>query len=253
MTQVWDAALYESRHAFVWQAGSSLVDLLDPKLNEFILDLGCGTGQLTAAIAQRGARVLGFDSSPEMIQAARANFPEILFTVQDATVYISPEPADAVFSNAALHWVMEPAAAVACMRASLRRGGRLVLEMGGHGNIATIMAAIRHAFHALGLDPNAVPPFLYFPTIAQYTTVLESAGFEIRNALLFDRPTPLDGGRAGLRNWITQFKTPFLAQVPSGKVDQFFSLAEQHAAPTLATPEGWFADYRRLRIQAVAV
>jgi len=251
--QQWDPGLYESRHSYVWESGRGLIDILDPIPGEFIVDVGCGTGQLTAEIAQRGATVVGLDSSPEMIARARANFPDLQFEVARAETFTLHQPVDAIFSNAALHWVLDAPAAAASMRKALRDGGRLVLEMGGRGNIATILAAIRMAFHELNPGHDDFPDFLYFPTVGEYARILEAAGLEVRSALLFDRLTPLDGGAEGLRNWFRQFEMPYMRAIPAEQHEQLFSLAEQFSRPHLWQAGRWFADYRRLRIQAIAV
>src|SRR5436305_1035520 len=125
----WDAQLYDQSHAFVWRYGSGLLELLDPKPGERVLDVGCGTGHLTQKIADAGAQVVGVDASAAMIDEARRNFPDLKFELADATAMRFAEPFDAVFSNAALHWVKPPAAAVARMWEALRPGGRVVIEM----------------------------------------------------------------------------------------------------------------------------
>src|SRR5215468_6557016 len=84
MTNQWNAAQYDAKHAFVYEKARGLVDLLAPKAGERILDLGCGTGALSAEIAARGAEVLGVDRSEEMIAQARKKFPGLRFEVMDA-------------------------------------------------------------------------------------------------------------------------------------------------------------------------
>ncbi len=162
----WDAALYDDRHSFVWKRGAALIELLAPRSGEWVLDLGCGTGHLTAKIAEAGAEVIGIDSSPEMIEEARRLYPGLPFGVGDARDFHFDEPFDAVFSNAVLHWIKPPEEAVACVRRALKPGGRFVAEFGGRGNVAAIIGALDAAACAIGLGAWGHP--WYYPSIGEY-------------------------------------------------------------------------------------
>ena len=246
--QRWDADLYDDRHAFVWRHGASLVELLDPKSGERILDLGCGTGHLTAMIAESRATIVGLDHSTEMLAQARAAYPAIEFVQADARDFAFAEPFDAVFSNAVLHWVRPPEAAIRCVHDALRIGGRFVAELGGRGNVRRIEAAMHTAADRLHLRVDG--PHWYFPGVAEYAGLLEAAGLEVRFAVLFDRPTPLQG-EEGMRDWVKMFGRGVLESVPEGRWEEFLRTAEEAARPELYGEAGWFADYRRLRITAV--
>lgn len=245
----WDPEFYETKHAVVFKAAAGLVDLLAPATNERILDLGCGTGQLTADIARRGARVIGIDQSQEMIDQAQKNFPDVWFEVGDATTFKTTQPLDAVFSNAVLHWIKRPADAIARIWDALRPGGRFVAEFGGKGNIAQIVNGAQDALVAQGRLVLRDDTPWYFPSIAEYATLLEAQGFEVTFAQLFDRPTKLEGG-VGMRNWITQFGSHFIDTLEDAERDDFFDRVEQILRPALFRDGAWNADYRRLRLIA---
>ena len=244
----WDARLYDDRHAFVWRSAASLVELLAPQRGERILDLGCGTGHLTAQLAAAGAEAVGIDSSAAMIDEARRSHPDVRFFVADARDYRTDNPFDAVFSNAALHWVRPPEAAVRTIHDALRPGGRFVAEFGGRGNVERVVAALRRLQSEY--FSNAPLPDWYFPSVAEYATLLEAAGLETREAWLFDRPTPLEGPD-GLRSWVRMFATDAVAAVGANREDEFFARLEEDVRDELFGDTGWFADYRRLRITAV--
>lgn len=246
-TAAWDAKLYDDRHAFVWQSGASLVELLAPQPGERVLDIGCGTGHLTAEIAAIGAEVVGIDSSPEMIDKARAAHPGVRFEVADVREYRTAEPFDAVFSNAVLHWVRPPEAAVQTMREALKPGGRMVVEFGGRGNVGQIVAALRELQPEY--CPTAAVPDWYFPSVAEYASLLEAGGLETRTAWLFDRPTPLKH-EDGVRHWVRMF-APEVTQMPSERQEEFFARLEEKLRPSLYREGQWLADYRRLRVVAV--
>lgn len=239
----WDPERYESGFAFVWNYGASLVELLAPKAGETILDLGCGTGQLTRKIAESGAAVIGLDSAPAMVAQARINYPAIRFILADAADFTLAEPVDAVFSNAALHWIPKAAEAAGCIRRALKPGGRFVAEFGGRGNVAAIVAAI------LAEVPDAVSPW-YLPGVAEYAAVLEAAGFRVAEAHHFDRPTALEGER-GMHDWLAMFGGPMLAGVDAAERGRVTDRIVERLRPLLYRDGIWYADYVRLRVRAI--
>ena len=247
----WNSALYEKNHAFVWQYGESIVELLAPKAGEQILDLGCGTGQLTEKIAQSGAFVQGIDSSLSMISTAKVNYPNLNFSVADARSFQVEAPLDAVFSNAVLHWIKQPDAAIDCVEKALKPGGRFVAEFGGKGNVGAIVRALLSVLSEIGCEePEALNPW-YFPSIGEYAGLLEKQGFDVGYAVLFDRPTPLEGGSAGMVNWIEMFAGGFLSGLSDNVRSQVINSVEQRLRSAQYRDGNWIADYRRIRVVAV--
>lgn len=244
---MWNPKLYDDKHSFVWKHGASLIELLAPRPGERILDVGCGTGHLTAQIAQAGAQVVGIDHSADMIAEARRRYPELTFEIADARALAYAGCFDAIFSNAALHWILEAEAVVEGIARALRPGGRFVAEFGGKGNVRAIQAALIQAAQTLTGEPVRSPWF--FPSLAEYATLLERHGLEPTFATLFDRPTPLEGEN-GLRHWIDMFGGPFLAQVPPDRREVLYRQLEDRLRPVLHQDGNWIADYRRLRVRA---
>ena len=246
----WDTSLYE-KHAFVWQYGSNLIEILSPKKGEFILDLGCGTGQLTNKIAATGAKVIGIDKSPIMIAQASKNYPGLQWQVADGTNFTFTEVFDAVFSNAALHWIKPPEAVISCIWQALKPGSRLVAEFGGKGNVELIISAIDAVIKETGSQVNLeqINPW-YFPSIGEYATLLEQQGFEVNYATLFARPTPLEGGEAGMQNWIAMFGNSIMGLIAENYQAEIIEKIENKLRSKLYQEGTWFADYRRIRIVA---
>jgi trans-aconitate 2-methyltransferase len=232
----WDAKQYQARHSYVFEYGQAVLDLLAPQPGERILDLGCGSGQLTAAIAAAGAHVIGIDSSPEMLVEARAHYPEIEFRLGDAADFALAEPVDAVFSNAALHWVKNAAGAAVSISRALKPGGRFVAEFGGHGNVQSVIDALRSI-----LGPVETP--WYFPSIGEYASLLELHALETRAAWLIDRPTIVNG-EDGMENWLGVFVGGFVHDP-----DALRQVAAR-LRPTHYKDGAWTLDYRRLRLIA---
>jgi trans-aconitate 2-methyltransferase len=247
----WNSELYQSSHSFVWQYGRDLLVLLNAQPGERILDVGCGTGQLTSEITQFGAEVVGIDSSAEMICTARKNFPHVRFELADMTALSFAEEFDVVISNASLHWVRDQQAAIASIGRALRKGGRLVLEMGGRGNLQHLLDAVYAALRMLGIEnPEQRMPWS-FPSIGEYAPLLEAHGLEVDFAVLFDRATILEGGERGLKAWLEMFARFALEAIAPEQRKEFFRLAEQFAAPALYHNGVWTMDYKRLRLVAV--
>jgi trans-aconitate methyltransferase len=246
----WNAHLYDDKHAFVSKYGEDLLGWLAPQKGERILDLGCGTGQLASSIAESGALVMGMDHSGEMIRKARSAYPHIPFEVMDARNFSCGEPFDAIFSNAALHWINEQEPVIACMHRALRPGGRLVLEMGGKGNVQAIVEAVGQAVSESGCSERISPAGWFFPSPAEYSTLLEAGGFEVRTVLYFDRETPLEGEN-GMENWIRMFGGFFLQGLETKEADRIIERAVALLRPGNYRNGSWYGDYRRLRIKAV--
>ncbi len=247
----WNPDLYQSGHSFVWKLGRDLVALLAPQPGERILDVGCGTGQLTAEIAGSGALVLGIDNAASMVQQARRNFPELHFEQADVTALPFHAEFDAVFSNAALHWVRDADAAAAAISRALKAGGRFVAEFGGRGNAGTLVQAVYEGLESLGVhDPERLSPW-YYPSIGEYAALLERHGLEVAFAALFDRPTPLEGGESALRNWLAMFGGCFTGALPPEQRECFLQRVEERAASRLRPNGIWTVDYRRLRVRAI--
>lgn len=224
-----------------------MLPLLDPVAGERILDLGCGTGQLTAKIAESGASVVGLDRSAEMIGQARQNYPGLEFRLADAASFSYPGEFDAVFSNAALHWITDAEKAIESIASSLRPGGRFVAEFGGRRNIQSLLDASRIALERRG---HAFRNPWYFPSLGAYSTLLEGHGFEVRSAWHFDRPTLLDEGEDALADWIEMFGFALLSPAPREERASIVSDIEDALRPKLYKDGRWQLDYVRLRIQA---
>lgn len=245
----WNTSLYDEKHSFVWQRGADLLPLLDPKPGERILDLGCGTGHLSDRIAQSGAIVLGIDSSPQMIAQARECYPQLNFEVVDGEHLPYYAEFDAVFSNAALHWMTQPERVIEGLWRSIKPGGRFVAEFGGKGNVGAIIGALSRVLVAAGYPEPEIGNLWYFPSIGEYATRLERQRFDVTLALLFDRPTPLDGD-GGMQNWLAMFAASLLTEIPTQRHPEILAAVERQLRSHFYRDSLWYADYRRLRIVA---
>jgi len=246
LSQNWDPEAYARAGAFVHGLAGGVLEWLDPHADERILDIGCGDGQLTLRIAAAGAKVTGVDSSPRMVAAAR----ERGVHAEEAKAEKLPFQEggfDAVFSNAALHWVRDHDAMLGEAHRVLKPGGRFVAEFGGHGNIAAIVVAFaaaleKHGF--AGREENVN----YYPTPAAYRRRLEQHGFNVEQIELIPRPTALETGMA---EWLRTFRRGVLEELPEPAREAVVQDTEALLAPALRDEEGkWTADYVRLRFRA---
>lgn len=245
----WDADKYTKDFSFVHQYGNDVAELIDCEKGGTLIDLGCGNGALTKVLQEKGFRVTGMDSSEELLETARGKYPDIPFIQADATDFSVEEVVDAVFSNAVFHWIdrEKQADMLACVYKALKEKGQFVFEFGGYGNNALIHSALREVFAEHGYGYKM--PF-YFPTIGEYAALVEQAGFLVRYAVLFDRPTELKGSD-GLKEWIHMFvKTPF-ATVDDVEGEEIICQAVERLRNLLYREGRWYADYVRIRMKAV--
>ncbi len=248
MTKNWNAPRYASDFHFVADYGRSVTDLLTVPVGSRVIDLGCGTGTLTAVLRQRGYRVLGIDASADMLDQARREHPQLTFQQGDACTFRLDTPADAIFSNAVFHWIPDQQALVRNLATNLRPGGQLVFEFGGRGCGETVHRALATAFAEAGLAYHH--PFS-FRSIGEFAPLLEQNGFAVQYATLFDRPTVQSGGAQGLQNWIEMFVTAPFDGIAADTRARIVQRAVALCRPTLWQGDHWIIDYVRLRMQAV--
>jgi trans-aconitate methyltransferase len=247
MTQTWDPQAYERNGAFVHALAGGVLEWLNAQPGEYILDLGCGDGQLTKRLRDSGAHVLGVDASPEMVAAARERGIEAeqakaeLLPFRDATF-------DAVFSNAALHWVRGQDAMIGQVQRVLKPDGRFVAEMGGHGNVAAIHVAFMAVLdrHGFGDREEGVN---YYPAAESYAARLKRHGFKVEQMAIIPRPTKLAEG--GMEGWLRTFRRGVLDGLPEDEREAVVRETVELLAPALRDEAGnWIADYVRLRFVA---
>jgi SAM-dependent methyltransferase len=244
-TQTWDPQRYAHNARFVSDLGVPVLELLSPQKGERILDLGCGDGVLTAKLAAMGCQVVGVDGSAEQVEATKRLGVEAY--VMDGERLTFDGEFDAVFSNAALHWMRDPDRVIDGVRRALRTGGRFVAEMGGHGNVQEIKTALIAGLQRRGVDGSAADPW-YFPSVEEYSTRLTSAGFSVDFIALIPRPTPLPGNIAA---WLETFAQNFTACLPEIERAGYVAEVQDALRPDLCDANGnWTADYIRLRFAA---
>lgn len=243
----WNPYLYDQAHAFISQYGENLIKLLAPLQGESILDLGCGTGDIAKQLNDLGANVKGIDSSDNMIHQARDKYPDIEFSVEDATALNYQNQFDAVYSNATLHCVKPPIDALCCIYNSLKKQGRFVAEFGGKGNVQLITNEIKKQAYKLGLPYREERFPWFFPSIGEYTTLMEKAGFKVTYATLFERPTQL-AGTDGLRNWIDMFGKMMFDELSDETLNQIITHVEKGLKGVIFKEGTWIADYKRIRV-----
>tara|TARA_Y100001934_G_C12374207_1_gene788194 strand:- start:1252 stop:2037 length:786 start_codon:yes stop_codon:yes gene_type:complete len=247
----WNAGLYDRSFSYIQDMAVELIELLEPRNGEKILDLGCGTGAMTNNIVQRGALVDGIDNDSAMINLARKRYPKIKFLCISGTDFSSNSQYDAVFSNAALHWMKQPAIVIDRMSNVLRPGGRFVGEMGGSGNVQILIKCLLQTLEEMGLSRDKINCPWYFPHPDEYAKLLEEGGFRVKYIQHFSRLTPLDDCPNGAADWYNMFAGKFLENIELENRDVVIKRATRLAKNSLFKDGRWFADYKRLRFKAL--
>ncbi len=245
----WKSNLYDNSQGFVSEYGKDLIQYIPKDENLKILDLGCGTGDLTYQISELCSKnINGSDFSNEMIIKAKEKYSNIDFSVCDACSLPYDNEYDIIFSNAVFHWISDQNKLHQSIYKSLKKDGILICEFGGYKNIDKITQSYQKAVQTL--NDSYTSPF-YFPSIEEHTKILENNGFHIELIYDFDRPTPLPNEELGLRNWINQFFSSHLSKFTIENQDSILNLIEADLKPTMYIDGKWIADYRRLRVVAI--
>lgn len=243
----WNPSLYDRNHGFVAEYGKALLTCIPENPDQSILDLGCGTGALTGQLAALGSRVMGVDSSPEMIEKARKNFPRLSFQVCDALNLPFEGEWDVIFSNAVFHWISDHDRLLENIKKALRPGGLLICEFGAAGNTGAILQAFGAAAAESGYPYQCR---FNYQTPENFRLLLENHGFIPERVWDFQRPTPLAQGWEGLSVWLRQFLAAELSAMPPQVQDQVLARTEELARDLLWNGKEWVGDYRRLRAAA---
>ncbi len=223
----------------------AVVEWLAVEPGEQILDLGCGDGALTEQLVAAGAEVTGVDASEDFVNTAVNKGLDV--RLMDGHELVFDGEFDAVFSNAALHWMIEPHRVLDGVARALKSGDRFVGEFGGHGNVAAIVTAMRATAIRRGAEVELAGPW-FFPSPEVYSEMLETNGFAVRRIGLFPRPTPL---KTGMIEWLKVFRKPFFEQFGSRQIEVLGEV-EELLRPSLCDARGnWTADYVRIRFEAV--
>ena len=243
----WNSSLYDKKHDFVAEYGKGLLEFIPKNNEQTILDLGCGTGTLTAQLADLCSKVVGVDSSQNMIDKAQKQFSNVEFWVCDALALPFDEEFDVIFSNAVFHWISDHNALLTNIHKALKPQGLLVCEFDASGNIATIENAFIKVYQRLGYSYK---PKFNFPTVEAFGELLENNGFSIDKIYAFDRPTVFKDGEQGLTNFLKQFFASELAIMSEHQQSLLFEEVAKLTRETLWNGTEWVADYRRLRVVA---
>ena len=228
---VWNAADYAKNSANQYTWAKELIPKLQLSGNEALLDIGCGDGKITAEIAKclPNGRVVGIDTSADMINLAKHTFPikdypNLAFKVMDARAIAFQDEFDRMFSNAALHWIVDQKAVLSGVARSLKCGGWVLFQMGGKGNAKDVLGIIDDLLVEApwkGVFGGFTFPYAFCGT-EEYTSLLVEAGLKPKRVELIPKTMNLAGAQ-GLAGWIRTTWLPYTERMPPEKRDGFVS------------------------------
>lgn len=244
----WDASKYAEDFKFVHKYGEDVIELLELPEGSSVIDLGCGNGNLSIKLKEKGYNVTGIDDSEDMLEIARKNYSDIEFIKGNALDF-KIDPVDGIFSNAVLHWIDKEKhqELLNNISSNIKKGGEFVCEFGGYGCAETVHSALRKIFDKRGY--KYIKNF-YFPTIGEYAPLLEKAGLIVKYAVLFDRPT-LQTGENGLESWIRMFNMAPFKDISPEETQEIIDEAVEELRPVLCKDGSWYVDYVRIRFRCV--
>ena len=247
MNNRWDSNNYTDNFQFVHKYGEGVLELLTAPKGSFVVDLGCGNGALTEKLVEKGYRTLGIDASPQMLEKARELHPELDFRLDDACAFRLEEKADAIFSNAVFHWIVDHDTLVKNVSENLKSGGEFVFEFGGKGCAETVHNAMEQAFSSFGFKYKNN---FNFRSVGEFAPLLEKHGFSVKYAVLYDRLTE-QVSENGLENWINMFLGSAFSGVDDKKKVEIIGKVVEICKPKLYVDGKWFVDYVRLQMKAI--
>jgi len=259
----WNAAEYiqHSSNQFDW--GKNLIPKLELTGKESLLDIGCGDGKVSYLLSTYlpHGRVVGVDSSEEMIASARKDFPNchnpnLTFLKMDVRELTFLEEFDVAFSNAALHWIIDHQTVLAGVYDSLDKGGRLLFQMAGKGNAQDIISVLQELISEEDCKPyfkNFTFPYGFYAP-EQYRVWLKEAGFKPEYVELVPEEMMLQG-KEGLVGWIKSVWLPFTERVPAALRDSFINeIADRYLAAYPLDKTGYVRmKMTRLEVQATKI
>ncbi|TYR81636.1 methyltransferase domain-containing protein [Priestia megaterium] len=243
-------SLGSAYRSFISSFGGSVMNLLSPQTGEFILDVGCGSGDIAGQLAKLGVQVIGIDQSENMIDQAKHKYPALHFEQMNALDLPYHEQFDTIFSNDTLHLIQPPHLVVQNIYRALKPGGRFVAEFSGKNHVLRIITEVLRQLDIFNIPykNNSFP--WYFPTVGEYSTLLEQSQFYVTTAIHFERPVLLPG-EDGLRNWLDSFATPLFQGLTTETKHVIMTRVEDRLKEELYEKDGWIAHFKQLRIHAI--
>lgn len=237
--------MYDSCIGIITELGTPIIEMLDPKPGEKILDVGCGTGVLTREILERGCEVIGLEKTDEMVIAAATLGVDA--RLADGTELAEDEMFDAVICSGILHWVEDKYRLIRNVWNHLKPGGRIVAECGADGCLRIVREGIKAALAKRGIDYKSRTPWNYCE-YNETTQILKAQGFNVEYIARIDKPQKL---RGDLKSWLKVCAVSFTQGMPEEEKEAVYNEVETYCKPMLYKNGSWYLDQVRLRFKAV--
>ncbi|MFS3930297.1 class I SAM-dependent methyltransferase [Priestia flexa] len=241
-----------SQSSFISSFGGNVMNVLSPQAGENILEIGSGNGYMANQLSSLGVNITGIDSSENMVEQSQHHYPHLQFMHVNALDLDYEDQFDAVFSKNTLHLIHPPSVVIKNIYRALRLQGRFVTEFNGKNHLYPVFNEVMRQLAVFNIISSDFSLPFYFPSIGEYTSLLEQHEFHVQSAIYFTHPLVLQH-EDGLRNWLDTHASSLFKNITAETKQIIFNRVEDRLQETFFKHDEWYLPAASIRVQAVKI